>query len=247
MIGLFDSGSGGLTVLRAIRARAPQADIVYFGDIKNAPYGPKSVDELAHLTRRGVTRLTTYGARDVVSACNSVSASFLEGACEGRFIEMTRPTARAMRLLAGARVLLLATEATVRSGIYHHALDPIVQMHALAVPELARLIESGTEESAVRVVVQNALTKTEGKAFDAVLLGCTHYPLVHALIRDEVCTRFGNIPVIDPADAVADEVVQRFDIVGNGNTTFYISEESDTFRNLVTRLFGINKYAIEIV
>ena len=247
MIGLFDSGVGGLTVLKAIRARAPQANIVYFGDIRNAPYGSKKPEELATLTRAGIATLLTYGAHDVVSACNSVSASFLEGAISGRFIEMTGPTARAMRLLAGSRVLLLATEATQRSGIYNHALDPIVQVTTLSVPELAGAIESGKNEAHIRRIITEALSPQKEHAFDAVLLGCTHYPLVHEYIRSEVHTLFGKIPVIDPAGAVAEEVVQRFDIAGNGNTTFYISQESDTFRSLVRSLFGANKYAIEIV
>jgi glutamate racemase len=247
MIGLFDSGVGGLTVLRTIRARAPQADIIYFGDIANAPYGTKNHEELAALTKLGIETLLMHGAHDVVSACNSASTSFLEGVVPGRFIEMTRPTARAMRLLAGSRVLLLATEATVRSRIYNDALDPIVTVTSLPMSGLASMIENGLSESEVRSLLQQSFESVHEHSFDAVLLACTHYPLVRGIIQEEAEKIWGHVLVLDPADAVAEEVINRFDIAGDGRTTFYISKESAPFRSLVTRFFGANKYAIEIV
>ncbi|NBV76635.1 hypothetical protein EBR66_00495 [bacterium] len=247
MIGLFDSGCGGLTVLRAIRARAPQVDIVYFGDIRNAPYGSKSQKELERLTKNGIQVLQSFGAKDVVSACNSASTSFLEGATRGRFVEMTRPTARAMRLLAGARVLLLATEATVKSGIYNDALDPIVSLTPLPAALLASSIENGEDNAEISRIVSTLFDIVARKKFDAVLLACTHYPLVRDVIQNEVDARWGHIPVLDPADAVAEEVVERFPIAGGGKTTFYISKESAPFQRLVRRLFGARKYAVEVV
>lgn len=248
MIGLFDSGAGGLTVLRAIRARAPQANIVYFGDIRNAPYGSKTSDELKELTRAGIAKLIGYGARDVVSACNSASSSFLEGAFhDARFIEMTRPTARSMRLLAGARVLLLATDATVHSRIYNDALDPIVHLESLPLPGLATAIEKGESTERVEKLVRDAFMQKKDAQFDVVLLGCTHYPLVRSCIQKEAETLWGKVLVLDPADAVADEVVQRFDIAGDGRTQFYISEHSDPFMSLAKKLCGATKYAIDVV
>src|SRR3989344_4876239 len=94
MIGLFDSGSGGLTVIAALRKRAPDVDIVYFGDIQNAPYGEREAEELVRLTESGMKRLSEAGVSEVVSACNSVSLSVLMGSAgHARVIEMTRPVA----------------------------------------------------------------------------------------------------------------------------------------------------------
>src|SRR3989344_3798645 len=98
MIGLFDSGSGGLTVLAALRARVPHADIVYFGDIKNVPYGERSAEELSRLTEHGLIRLRDTGATENVGACKGVSLSAHAGAPgHNNVIEIARPTARALR------------------------------------------------------------------------------------------------------------------------------------------------------
>ena len=118
MIGIFDSGSGGLTVLRELRARAPDADIIYFGDIKNAPYGNKSREELGALTVLGIQKLIDAGATEIISACNSVSVSIVLPMFElldlpkTHIIEMVGPTVAAFRG-TDARPLVLATQATV--------------------------------------------------------------------------------------------------------------------------------------
>src|ERR1051325_8006466 len=110
MVGLFDSGSGGLTVLTALRKQAPNADVVYFGDIAHAPYGIRSAENLAVLTHEGVRVLKSFGAEALVSACNSVSMSVLAGAAgDMPFIEMSLPTAEYLKRYPGQRFLLIAT------------------------------------------------------------------------------------------------------------------------------------------
>ncbi len=238
MIGLFDSGSGGLTVLRAIRERAPRADIAYFGDIANAPYGPRSEQELRALTASGLAALRRMGAAEMVSACNSVSTSVLAGAAgEMPVIEMTRPTARAMRAHAGSRALLLATEATVRSGIYEDALGVSVVLDQLAVPALAAAVEFGESEASVRQIVRRALAQRRGKSYEYIILGCTHYPLARDSINSEAENLFGTVRIIDPAEAVADEVVKRFSIEGSGQVRCAISAPSALFRARLEQLF----------
>src|SRR5262249_29763383 len=121
MIGIFDSGSGGLTVLKAIREEMPSADITYFGDIKNAPYGSKTNAELSALTVKAIELLKSRGAESVVSACNSVSASLAVSLFDAlslspeRLIEMVGPTVSSFKG-SNARTLLVATPATIQSG-----------------------------------------------------------------------------------------------------------------------------------
>lgn len=248
MIGLFDSGSGGLSVLTAIRKRAPAADIVYFGDIKNAPYGERSSQELAALTKDGITKLMGMGALEIVSACNSVSLSVLKGFTgHDRVIEMTRPTARMMRKCAGARMLLLATLATVASRIYRDALEVMVQLDELPIAHLAHAIDRDEPPSVIREILRTAFESRRGKTYDGIILACTHYPLIREHIADVAKDFFGVIEIIDPAEAVAEDVAQRFTITGSGNTQYCISQDSVAFRRRVAGLFPYTENAIQVI
>ncbi|TSC87160.1 MAG: glutamate racemase [Parcubacteria group bacterium Gr01-1014_8] len=247
MIGLFDSGSGGLTVLDALRKKAPNADIVYFGDIKNAPYGTRSKEELASLTTAGIRMLQNFGTDELISACNSAALSVLLGAAgHARIIDMTRPTARAMRQYAGKRVLLLATPATIISRLYSDALETIVLLDPLPIAELAAAIEFGASRSTIRDIVRSSFRERKGRQYDLVLLGCTHYPLARDIIEREAEKMFGKVEYIDPAEAVAEEAAQRFHTEGRGKLAFKISKDSDHFRKRVAELWPDAKYTIQI-
>ena len=248
MIGLFDSGSGGLTVLAALRARAPHADIAYFGDIKNAPYGERSAEELSRLTEHGLMRLSDMGATEIVSACNSVSLSVLTSAAgHANVIEMTRPTARALRAHAGARMLLIATPATIRSGIYRDAIGVSVLFDELPIPELASAIEFGGTKEKIRSIIKSSFLKQDGKKYDGVILGCTHYPFVREEIAEAAREMFGATLIIDPAEAVAEEAVRRFNVEGSGLMRLLISKDSSLFRLRVRELFPKSSYTIDTV
>ena len=130
MIGIFDSGSGGLTVLRKMREVLPNADIVYFGDIANAPYGSKSRAELSALTVRAIQFLQSRGATSIVSACNSVSASLAVSLFDvlsllpTQLVEMIGPTVAQFRN-SDARIMLCATPATIQSELYQQAFQMV--------------------------------------------------------------------------------------------------------------------------
>lgn len=247
MIGVFDSGSGGLSVLAALRERAPRADVAYFGDIARAPYGVRSAEELEELTREGVARLQGLGATEIVSACNSVSLAVLAGAAgEMPAIEMTAPTARGMQAHAGKRVLLIATEATVRSGIYERALASVVRLDSLPIPELAGAIEFAAPRAEIARIAREAFASRARGRYDALLFGCTHYPLEREAIEAEARAAFGGIEAIDPAGFVAAAAAERFDCKGPGLTRFFISKESEAFRRRAAALFPAGGYTIEV-
>lgn len=248
MIGIFDSGSGGLSVLAALRRRAPTADVVYFGDIANNPYGTRSENELAALVENGLKRLADYGATEVIAACNSISYSILAGATgHERLIEMTRPAARMMRRYAGERVLLLATPATVASGIYKEALWSIVTLDELPVPALAGAIEREKSSAEISAIIRDALESRKGNVYDKILLGCTHYPLVENEIASIAKAVFPGAQLLDPADAVAEEAVQRFAHEGSRSIQFLVSADSHGFRNRIAPMFLEGTCSLTIV
>jgi len=234
-------------VLTALRKRVPKADVAYFGDIAHAPYGIRSPEELIEFSRTGVEILKDMEAEEIVSACNSVSQSVLAGAAgDIPIIEMTSPTAKYMRSYAGKRVLLIATPATVHAGIYEKALADVCALDSLSIPELAGAIEFGASEAEIQKIIHDAFQSRRSTQYDRILLGCTHYPLVRDLIESEAAV-FGSVEIIDPAEAVAEEVVQRFNAEGRGTTRFLISKDSEMFRSRVNELFSPSSYTIDVV
>lgn len=252
MIGIFDSGSGGLTVLRAIRESLPSADISYFGDIKNAPYGIKTHEQLSHLTVEAIRFLSDKGASKIVSACNSVSASLAVSLFDvfsfepGEIIEMVGPTVSYLKN-SSARILVVATPATVSSGVYQDAFRMTGKhIDMVPLPELAGAIEFGSDETAIRSILQADLQHIDFSKYDLLVLACTHYPLVLSLFRElvpETCM------VFDPAYAVAERAKKKFwpQEVGDGRTYFYISKDSEVFRARVEELFPETHYSVEVV
>lgn len=248
MIGLFDSGSGGMSVLSAIRKRAPMADVVYFGDVKHAPYGTRPPEELMGLTTNGMRTLRVFGAQEIVSACNTVSPIVLANGAEGaKVIEMSRPAARAMKQYTGGRVLLIATPATVTSRLYEQAFSGMVILDQLPITDLAGAIEFGAHNDEVREIVRKALSERWGKNYDYIFLGCTHYPFARSVIEEEAHAIFGNVEILDPAHAVAEETLRHFDTAGSGSIYFRASQDSEHFRRRVRELFPQFEETIKVI
>ena len=251
MIGIFDSGSGGLTVLKAIREQMPSADILYFGDIKNAPYGSKSNSELSMLTVRAIELLQKRGATSIVSACNSVSASLAISLFDAlslapeHLIEMVGPTVASFRY-SSARLLLSATPATISSGIYQNAFHMIGKdVETVAIPDLAPAIEFGKSEKEIEQIIRDAFAEVPLKNFDVLILACTHYPLVEHVFERVL----DSIQLFDPAVAVGERVRRQLWPleVGDGATHFVISAESSQLRARVVGLILAGEPSIEVL
>lgn len=252
MVGIFDSGSGGLTVMRAVRDVLPTSDITYFGDIAHAPYGSRPQEELAQFTAASIKLLRDRGAERIVSACNSVSASLalsLFDAFEmapGDIIEMVGPTVSYFKN-SPERIALCATPATVRAGIYQNAFKVIGKdVLAVAVPDLAGAIEFNEGEAKQRELIVAALRDVDWDKIDVLLLACTHYPLALEIFREVVPER---VFIFDPAQAVAERAHKLFwpQEVRDTKTHFLISQDSEPFRALVAKLFPDTRYTIEVV
>lgn len=252
MVGVFDSGSGGLTVLRAIRDVLPSCDVVYFGDIAHAPYGDKPQEELSRLTAHSISFLRERGAERIVSACNSVSASLALslfdafGIAPTQIIEMVGPTVAAFRG-SDARVALCATPATIRSGIYQNAFRMIgKEIFAIPISGLAGAIEFGSPEEEIGRYITRAFSGVPLQDFDVLILACTHYPLVMDAFRKFVPS---TVDVFDPALVVAERAKRLFwpQEVGNRMLHFFISKDSAQFRALVARLFPQGRYDVAVI
>ena len=211
MIGVFDSGYGGLTVLAALHARLPRQRFLYLGDNANAPYGPRNGAEIQALTQAGVELLFKTGARVVILACNTATAAAIRP-LQQNWLLKAYPDRRILGVIAPmieeiaqapwhstagpeeARrpvetVAVFATQATVESGFYPREIAlraPNIAVTQQACPELAGMIEAGATEADLRATVTrhvDALLQGLGKAPDKAVLGCTHFPLVEALFR----------------------------------------------------------------
>lgn len=252
MIGIFDSGSGGLTVMKAVREVLPTCDIVYFGDIAHAPYGSKSQEELSRYTAESLALLKARGAERIISACNSVSASLALSLFDafnlepGDIIEMVGPTVSYFKG-SGARIMLCATPATIKAGIYQNAFRMLGKdVGAVPIPDLAGAIEFAEGEDKQRELIKEALKDIDWSGYDVLILACTHYPLALTLFKEIVPP---HVVIFDPAVAVAERAHKQFwpQEVRDTKTTFVISQDSAPFRALVAKLFPDTKHTIEVV
>jgi glutamate racemase len=220
-----------LTVVKAIRNVLPHEQIIYFGDTARLPYGSKSGATVTEFVRQIIQYLRPYDAKHVVIACNTATALALprlreefEGLSISGVIE---PGARAAVEAAGALqrpcIGVIATEATVRSRAYERAIHRRrhhVRIVLKPTPLLVPIIEEGRNgtDPLVRLALQQYLQPLRDRAIDVLLLGCTHYPLLKGLIADVVGER---VPVIDSAEACAEDVQRRLRAAGllRGGTT----------------------------
>lgn len=190
-IGVFDSGVGGLTVLEEIRDRLPFEHTVYFGDTARVPYGVRRLSEVREFAFEIIRYLVGLDVKLVVVACNTATAAALKAA-QAEFdvpiVGVIEPGARAAVLETRTRhVGVLATEGTVASRAYRravHYLDAGIEVHEQAAPDLVPLIEQGIVEGPeLQEAVHGYTRHFRESAVDAVVLGCTHYPLISAAIN----------------------------------------------------------------
>ena len=222
-IGVFDSGVGGLTVLRQILRRMPRESTIYLGDNARAPYGPRSDDEVLMFSRQAIERLADRDVKAIVIACNTSTAialAELRRRHDLPILGVIRPGAVTAALSTRTRrVGVIATAATVRSHAYFQAIkeeNPAIEVYEHATPDLVPLVEAGRLQGPeVEAIVRASLAGLLGErdrdgnpvgpippsaTIDTLLLGCTHYPLIEPVIRAVTGER---IALVDSATATA--------------------------------------------
>jgi len=264
-IGFFDSGVGGLTVLREVLRRLPAESTVYLGDNARAPYGPRSDEEVIRFSTECLDELAAREVKTIVVACNTSSAlalAFLRRRYDLPILGVVRPGAAAAALATRNRCVgVIATEATVRSRAYFQAIkdeNPFVEVYEHATPELVPLVEAGFLDGLVaEAAVARAIAPLIGEAdraadsvfprgrsgrIDTLLLGCTHYPLLAPIIARQAGP---GIAVIDSASATASSLASLLEVEGllapsgaRASHTQLTTGDIDAFRRTAEQLFG---------
>ena len=208
MIGIFDSGVGGMTVARAIEQLCPGYPLIYFGDLARMPYGPKSRAMISEYSHRNTEFLLRMGAKLIVVACNSAASAAsaaLRSTYDELIIDVIGPAVeRAAAVSASGRIGVIGTSATIRSGSYDqrlHATRPDCRVYSQACPLLVPLVEEGwLDRRETKMIVKKYLHPLRDKQIDTLILGCTHYPL----LKKVIAPRIGRtVRIIDSSVEVA--------------------------------------------
>jgi glutamate racemase len=249
-IGVFDSGIGGLTVVRALHHRLPNENIVYFGDTARVPYGPKSPQVVREYAAQDADFLTAHDVKIVVVACNTVSAVALDVVQKRARVPVVgviQPGAdAAVAASQKRRIGVIGTVATIQSGAYTHALrqrDPSIQTFSTACPLFVPLAEEGwIEHKVTQLVAREYLFHLRQEKIDTLILGCTHYPVLRAAIQDAIDS---TVVLIDSGEAAAGEVEQLLDRENLRNSStqkpnlqYHVSDLPSRFTEIGERFLG---------
>lgn len=244
-IAMFDSGLGGLSVLTALRRALPDVDVIYAADTARVPYGDRPLAQVEGFSRQTISRLRRYNPSLLVIACGTTCSAF----DAARFVP-DLPTLAIVDCGVGAaaaggptaRVGVIATAATISSGIFERKLkaqQPNTHVTSVSAPKLVPLVESGkwaSDEAAAAVNEYCEPLRTAG--CDAVILGCTHYPLLQPCFAQALGK---DIPIIDPAHACAAMAAKMLAGLprGEGSLTFEVTGDVEEFTRAATRLCGV--------
>src|SRR5512138_2897685 len=249
-IGIFDSGVGGISVLRAIREQMPEESIIYFGDQGHVPYGSRSMEQIQSFSEAIARFLLEQGAKIIVVACNTASAAALKYLREKfpaiQFVGMEPAVKPAVEYTHTGKVGVLATPATFQGALYASVVERFahgVELFQNACPGLVQQIEQGNLHGReTRRILEEALLPMLEKNIDTVVLGCTHYPFVIPLIQRIVGE---NVRVIDPAPAVARQTERLLEANGlrhpshrRGEIHLYTSGDPEELKSLLPVLLG---------
>ncbi len=218
-VAVFDSGMGGVSVLRALRGRLPHENYLYFGDSANAPYGVRPYDEILSLARAAVAHLLGAGIKALVIGCNtvtSVAVKTLRAEHPDLIIVATEPAVKPAALAKpGGTILVMATDATIHGDNFLslvHRYEGDAKIVKCPCPGLMEFVERGeTDSEALRAYLREKFSILGGVKPDSVVLGCTHYPFVSGAIRKVLGE---DVAVFDPAPGIARQAERKLSEAG---------------------------------
>jgi glutamate racemase len=260
-LGVFDSGLGGLTVVRALREALPGEDIVYLGDTARVPYGTKGPATVVKYALGCARHLVGRGVKAIVIACNTVSAvapDRLRIELDLPVLGVIEPGARAaVAATKNGKIGVLGTAATIASGAYPRAISAVstrAETVGQAAPLLVPLAEEGwTDGEVPKLAVRRYLEPLAEAGVDVVVLGCTHYPLLRPVIETEARERLGpDVRVVDSAHATAADVKAFLDGRGlarpaarAGRIELLVTDLPKSFRDVASRFLGGDASQVE--
>jgi len=249
MIGVFDSGIGGLTVVKEIEAKLPEAGIIYFGDTARYPYGNKSKETIERYALEDARFLIERGAKIIVVACNTASAlaiDKLRAEISSPLFEVITPAVeQAIKETSNKRVGVIGTRGTIKSGVYQkkiNAIDPAVKVISQPCPLFVPLVEEGwLNRPETKKIIKSYLAPLKNQNIDALILGCTHYPLLKPQIQAKIGR---NVSLVDSAEEVVKKIEAYLaanpELVKNlvGESQFYLSDISDHSKTIAEKWLG---------
>ena len=251
MIGIFDSGVGGMTVARAVEEVLPERSIIYFGDVARTPYGSKSPSTITRYARQNCDFLLSKGAKLIIVACNtaaSVAGHLLQQEYDVPIMEVISPAVyQAVQSSGSGRIGVIGTRATINSNVYEQeirALNPAARVFSHSCPLLVPLVEEGwLGKRETKMVIRRYLHPLRAHCVDTLVLGCTHYPLLTHLIKPRMGRR---VKVIDSSLAVA-HALKKFladnpsftdSLAKGGDRHYYVSDKTEAAQSTASRIFG---------
>lgn len=257
-IGLFDSGLGGLTLLREVRACLPREDAIYFGDLAHMPYGDRSLEEIEIFATNIISYLIERGVKAIVIACNTSSSVLLDRPMNTSVIvENLIPTAvkGAIDATRNKRIGMIANPGTCASKAHETVLkkmDPLAEFFAMPCPKLVPLIEAGKlDDDDMNQALEEYLPPLVKKNIDTLIMGCTHYPLAFNAIRRMLPS---SVAIVDPAHEAAHELRRKLvetDLVRNEggipSYEFNLSAPRDNFQSFVENYLAVDNVITKVV
>lgn len=236
---MFDSGVGGLSVLRAIREKFSSIDLYYLGDTARVPYGTKSPDTVIRYSIECAEFLSERSVDVLVVACNTASSYALETLTTMLTIPVlgvVEPGVRKALSLTKGRVGVIGTSATIKSEAYQHRLrEAGVEVFSKACPLFVPLVEEGLVEGDITErVVEFYLKEFREKGIDTLILGCTHYPL----LKNTIKSFLRGTEVVDSSDAVAEELSSLVKDEGQGAIELFFTDRSQNLEDLIELILG---------
>lgn len=258
-IGVFDSGIGGMTVVKELMHQLPDERIIYYGDTARVPYGNKSPETILTYSRQITKFLISKGVKAIIVACNTISAVALEPLREEfdlPIIGVVKPGAKAAaEATKNGRIGVIATRATINSGIYEdflHKTNPEIKVYKQACPLFVPLVEEGwIDDPITDKVIHRYLDSLVDRDIDALVLGCTHYPLLRHRIQAAVGDQITLVnPAFETAKAFKYLLEENNLLMEESRTAeheFYVSDNEEQFRNFANSILHNVNIAPEAV
>ncbi len=255
-IGVFDSGIGGLTVVREIRKVLPEETIIYFGDSARVPYGTKSKETILRFAKEDIRFLQSFKVKIIVSACFSVSSNALEELIEEfpiPIIGMIDPGVNALSDKSSKKVGVIGTNATIESNAFKKRLKDKfgdIDIYSTACPLFVSLVEEGwTDGEVPELIAERYLSPLMTEDIDSLILGCTHYPLLNSVIKNVVGD---NVKIIEPGKEAAKLLEKFLDdnslrTKGKGALKIFLSDIPRNFERTVVSFLGEVPGEIQLV
>ncbi|MFH1459330.1 MAG: glutamate racemase [Candidatus Omnitrophota bacterium] len=251
-IGIFDSGMGGLTVVKEVMRTLPQEKIIYFGDTARVPYGPKSKETVVRFSIENILFLLKHNVKMIIIACNTASSVALSIVQENFKVPVmgviTPGVKKALSITKNNRIGVIGTKTTIKSKSYEKQILKIsknTKIYSNACPLFVPLVEEGwLNRPITKIIAQEYLSPFKKKKIDTMILGCTHYPLLKPVIKDVLGT---GVVLVDSAKEVAQgakQILVKENLLATkqkskiNNISFYVSDEPENFSHLGQKFLG---------